>query len=319
MRRSASLTRKTVTIVLPTHNRCHLISRAIRSVLDQTYGDWELLIVDDGSTDGTGDVVRGFSDPRIHYVRNGEPSGPSNARNIGIGAASPDTGYIGFLDDDDEWLPGKLESQLRVFETSPLRPVAVGCGRIDHSGDDPVVHIPVHRGDVFEDLLARRVRGYGAQLILVRREPGSADVLFDPNIHCLEDAEYGMRLAKRGAFDFVPEALVRVYRDDDGPHAWNPQAAVRGYEQLGVKYRDDLVRRPWVSSYYNVCMARDLARLGRMRECRDCLRAGRDLGSHEPVRLLAWQLASFCGAPALRLASRLLPITPPGAPTERYS
>ncbi len=306
----APLSCKTVTIVLPTHNRRHLVGRAICSVLGQTYGDWELIVVDDGSTDGSREVIDGFADPRIRYVRNDKPSGPSNARNTGILAASPGTGYIGFLDDDDEWLPRKLELQVRLFETSPMRPVAVGCGRIDYSDGEPEVHLPQHRGDVFEDILARRARGYGAQLILVRREL-AGDLLFDVNIRCLEDAEYGMRLAMRGAFDFVPEALVKIYRNDGGPHAWNPEAAVRGYEQLGNKYRNELSERPWVRSYYGVCMARDLARLGRMQECRERLKEAGNGGSHRPTRVLAWRVASIFGVLAMAITSRLLPIEPP--------
>lgn len=311
MRSASSVTDRTVTVVLPTYNRQHLVRRAILSVLAQTHQDLELVIVDDGSTDGSREVIEGITDPRIRYIRNGKPSGPSNARNTGISAASQESGYIAFLDDDDEWLPRKLELQLELFRTSPLRPIAVGCGRIDYGGGEPEVHVPLYRGDVFEDILARRARGYGAQLILVRRQEGVADVLFDTNIRCLEDAEYGMRLAMRGAFDFVPEPLVKIYRNDGGAHAWNPEAAILGYQQLSLKYEKELSERPQIRSYYSVCVARELARLGRMRECRDHLRLAGIGSSLSRSRLIAWYTATIFGTLGLTITSELLPIEPP--------
>jgi glycosyltransferase involved in cell wall biosynthesis len=307
--------RPTVTIVLPTHNRAHLLGRAIRCVMEQTYQQWELVVVDDGSTDGTRDTVAAFADPRIRYLRNERATGPAPARNTGIRAAGP-TDYLAFLDDDDEWLPRKLELQLELFGKSPLKPAAVGCGRIDYLDEGQgEVFLPEHRGPVFEDLLARRARGYGAPLIVVRRMKGQPDILFDEDLPCLEDADYGLRIARDGPLDFVPEALVKVYRNDGGEHAWNAEAAVIGYERLARKYDRELRQRPWVRGYYAFCVARELASLGRWGECRARLRQARAdwPGS---ARLRLWSLASFLGPVGLRVASRFLPVRPPRAPAQ---
>jgi hypothetical protein len=150
-------------------------------------------------------------------------------------------------------------------------------------------------------------------LILVRRIPGEPDLLFDTNLRCLEDADYSMRLALKGPLDFVAQPLVKLYRNDGGPHVWNAEAAVKGYEQLGAKYGRELDTRPFVRSYYEVCMARDLARLGRIRECRQRLKQAL-LGSRSPIRLRAWYFASLiAGATGVRAAAELLPIGPPNA------
>src|SRR5262245_47631675 len=280
-------TSRTVSVVLPTHNRAHLLERAVRSILAQTHRDLELIIVDDGSTDGTPQLVAQFADARIRYVRNEKPSGPANARNIGIRSAGV-SGYIGFLDDDDQWLPNKLERQLAMFESSRVPLAAVGCGLIGHEDDGSVVLMePIFRGDVFEHLLARRARGYAAPLILVRRFPGLDDVLFDPDLPCLEDMDFSMRVALRGPLDFVADPLVTVYRNDGGPHVWNSEGAVIGYERLSRKWETELRQRPWVRSYYEVCMARDLATLGRMDECRDRLRHAVE-GSSSRARVWLW-------------------------------
>ncbi len=303
---------ETVSIVVPTHNRAHLLGRAVRSVLAQTHQDWELIVVDDGSEDDTQAVLAGFRDPRIRSLRNDPALGVSRARNAGILAARP-SGYLAFLDDDDEWLPRKLELQLATFRSSPVPLSAVGCGRIDCGPTSSEIFLPHYRGEVFEHLLARRARGYGAQLILVKRWPGQEDVLFDADLPCLEDADYSMRLALRGPFDFVAEPLVKIYRNDGGPHVWNPEAAILGYERLAHKYQEELVSRPDVKSYYEVCMARDLASLGRLKECRSRLREAFGT-SDRRARLLSWYAASLvAGSVGVRFSARLLPILPPEA------
>jgi len=76
-----------VSVVIPTYNRAHLVGRAIRSVLNQTYQDFEIIVVDDGSTDNTKEVVKSFNDPRIRYIRHEKNRGGSAARNTGIRAA----------------------------------------------------------------------------------------------------------------------------------------------------------------------------------------------------------------------------------------
>ena len=102
-----------VSVVLPTFNRERLLPRAINSVLNQTYKNLELIIVNDGSTDDTEKVVKGYSDKRIRYYKQELNKGGSAARNVGIKLARGE--LISFQDSDDEWLPEKLERQVRKF------------------------------------------------------------------------------------------------------------------------------------------------------------------------------------------------------------
>lgn len=109
-----------VSIVMPAHNSEKYIEDAIRSVLAQTYKNWELLVVDDASTDATVAVVERFAkiDPRVKLFRNEHPDGyPATPRNMAVDMA--EGRYIAFLDSDDMWLPGKLEEQLPFFDLSP--------------------------------------------------------------------------------------------------------------------------------------------------------------------------------------------------------
>src|SRR5262245_24547581 len=99
-----------VTVVIPTHNRAGRVRSAIESVLHQTYADFEIVVVDDASEDGTENTVRGVLDPRVRYIRHAVARGDAAARNTGIRNSTGE--YVAFLDDDDEWLPEKLRFQV---------------------------------------------------------------------------------------------------------------------------------------------------------------------------------------------------------------
>jgi glycosyltransferase involved in cell wall biosynthesis len=108
-----------VTVIIPTFNRAHLIPQTIASLQQQTYPDWQAFIVDDGSTDTTPDLIPSLcaADPRLHYVPQPNAGRPSIARNHGARLAS--TPLLAFLDDDDLWFPEKLAKQVSIFEQQP--------------------------------------------------------------------------------------------------------------------------------------------------------------------------------------------------------
>lgn len=103
-----------VSIILPTYNRSQLLPRAINSVLEQDYDCWELIIIDDGSTDNTCCVVKSYKDERIKYTHFERNRGIGHARNWSVNHAQGD--YIAFIDSDDKWLPGKLQNQIQIFQ-----------------------------------------------------------------------------------------------------------------------------------------------------------------------------------------------------------
>ena len=107
-----------VSIIIPTFNRGSFLDRTVKSIQSQTIKDWELLVVDDGSTDNTREIVENFikNDNRIKYFYQKNCGCPSGPRNLGIEKACGE--YVAFLDSDDEWLPTKLERQLDLFISS---------------------------------------------------------------------------------------------------------------------------------------------------------------------------------------------------------
>ncbi|MDA0658383.1 MAG: glycosyltransferase family 2 protein [Planctomycetota bacterium] len=106
-----------VSIITPTYNRQQSLERAIRSVQQQTFDNYEHIIIDDCSTDDTQKFVWSLDDPRIRYIRFREWRGANPARNCGIGTARAE--YLTFLDSDDEYLPERLETTLRHFREAP--------------------------------------------------------------------------------------------------------------------------------------------------------------------------------------------------------
>ena len=110
-----------VSVIIPTYNRANLLARAIKSVLNQTFQDFELIVVDDGSTDNTRKVVEEFQkkDSRIKYIFQENSGGPAKPINTGIKNSKGE--YITILEDDDEFLPQKLQKQVELFETLILK------------------------------------------------------------------------------------------------------------------------------------------------------------------------------------------------------
>ena len=154
-----------VSILIPTYNRAYCLDRSISSVLSQSFRDLELIIVDDGSTDGTAEMLKGYADERIRVVVHGNNRGVAAAKNTGLDNARGD--WIGILDSDDEYLPGALERLVDRIKSIPedqkLGTIIGNSVRQDGSltgfGVTEDGFIP------YEDLISGRVRGEFTGLI----------------------------------------------------------------------------------------------------------------------------------------------------------
>jgi len=200
-----------VSIVIPTYNRANLISMSIESVLNQTYKNFELIIVDDCSTDNTQEVISNFKDPRIRYIRHDQNLGGSAARNLGIKMARGE--YIAFQDSDDEWLPEKLVKQMRVFGNAPAEVGVVYTGFWRIVGDKKT-YIPSNKvtrkeGNIYKQLL--RGNFVTTQATVVKSECFKKAGMFDEHLPRLQDWELFIRISKYYEFKCIDEPLVIVY------------------------------------------------------------------------------------------------------------
>lgn len=201
----------TVSVIIPTYNRAHLVGRAIRSVLNQTYQDFEIIVVDDGSTDKTEEVVKSFNDPRIRYIRHEQNRGGSAARNTGIRTARG--GVIAFLDSDDEWLPEKLAKQVQKMTGSGDQVGLVYTGEkvIDaETGRCLVEKVPSLEGNVHSQLLEGDFIGTCSS-VMVKKTAIEAVGGFDEQLVSRQDWDCWIRIAYSYNISCIPECLVVRY------------------------------------------------------------------------------------------------------------
>jgi glycosyltransferase involved in cell wall biosynthesis len=156
-----------ISVIIPAYNRAHCIMRSIQSVLAQTLPVTEIIIVDDGSTDGTAELIHSLHGSPIRLLRHPTNLGAAAARNTGMSAVSADCTFIAWLDSDDEWMPDKIEMQISLFSQIPsLAAVCTAYTLIQ--GKSQYDYIPLDRKPWSEGLLFGCDLGPGATL-LVRR------------------------------------------------------------------------------------------------------------------------------------------------------
>lgn len=207
------MTTPTVSVVMAAKNYGKFLPTAVESVLAQTVTDWELVIVDDGSSDDTPAAARPFlADRRVCYTRS-DRLGQSRAKNLGVGLTRGE--YVAFLDADDAWMPTKLEKQLALFETNPAVGV-VHCRRrvIDEAGE-VIGHGPPAgpRGRVLPAVFVYNFVCFSAAV--VRRRVFEHVGGFGPQWDLSIDYDLWLRVARHYEFDAVDEELV-LYRTGHG-------------------------------------------------------------------------------------------------------
>lgn len=234
-----------VSVIIPTYNRAPLLGRAIRSVLDQTYRDFQLIIVDDGSTDDTPAAVAAFDDPRILYLRQPANLGGAAARNVAIAAAT--TPFIAFQDSDDQWRPDKLQKQLDLFATLD-NSVGVVYTAFWHIAGQRKTYIPgPHVKHRHGNLHAQLLKGnfITPQTTVVRRQCFQTTGTFDPDLRSRHDWDLWLRLARDWLFAFIDEPLVTVYQTPDSI-SLTQDVTRTGWLPIVRKHHADFRKRPWI-------------------------------------------------------------------------
>lgn len=197
------------TVIIPSYNRPALLKRAIKSVLAQSFQNFELIVVDDGSKHRLAEVESHFSDTRLRFIKHSRNRGGAAARNTGVRRSSGK--YIAFLDDDDEWLPSKLEKQIDLFERLSLKYGLVYCWMAWISNGQVIkTRKPELRGNLFDYVLATQPLG-NCSTWIVRRSVFQRAGYFDDGLPRGIDGDFMRRVAQHFSMDFVPEILVRYH------------------------------------------------------------------------------------------------------------
>jgi len=210
-----------VSVIVPAHNAEPFLEETLASVHSQTYPDWEVVVCDDGSRDGTWDVLQAAG-PRVRAVRNEQAGGPAVARNRALEVATGE--FAAFLDADDLLLPRYLESQLATYEQALLQPGQPAVGLVtcdarflidgEYAAYTYLDRIPDRDQPITLDRLLRRNMVYGACLVPVTA--GEQVGWFDPELFGTEDFGLWIKLLEHGFRGVCNEEPVAVYRRTAG-------------------------------------------------------------------------------------------------------
>ena len=235
-----------VSVIIPTYNRADYLKLALKSVIEQTYKNIEVIVVDDGSTDHTAEVIASFNNSRIKYFYQENTGLPAAGRNLGLRECSG--AYIAFLDSDDMWHPEKLEKQVRYLCEHPqyylvysnawiIDDFELQKGLLLKSGT-------LKQGKIFRKLINGNF--IPVMTVLMRREVFENVGFFneDYSIRAAEDYEYWLRIALHYKFGFIDEPLA-MYRKHSGSTISKANSA-----QLGQKVLSLFLNNPHVPDGY---------------------------------------------------------------------
>ncbi len=194
-----------VSVVIPTYNRLPMLKEAVHSVLKQDFEDFELIVVDDGSTDGTAEEIEKFGG-RVRVLRSSENRGVSWARNRGITHARGK--YIAFLDSDDLWMKEKLRIQVTFMDENPQYPICYTDEIWIRRGKrvNPMAKHAKYSGWIFEKCLPLCIISPSSAMI--RRPLFSKVGLFDEALPVCEDYDFWLRTAARFPIFFINKKLI---------------------------------------------------------------------------------------------------------------
>lgn len=207
-----------ISVIVPVYNAKKTIQETLESVLNQTFSDFELIIINDGSQDSTLEIVKGIPDPRLK-VFSYPNSGLAASRNRGICHSTSE--YISFIDADDLWTPDKLEDQLKALQGNPQAAVAYSWTDVIDESSQFVrtgSHLTVN-GEVYPNLLVANVLENGSNP-LIRKQALTEVGGFDESLAAAEDWDMWLRLARRYQFVAVPSPQI-LYRASAGSMSTN--------------------------------------------------------------------------------------------------
>ena len=241
-----------ISVIIPTYNRENLIGKAITSALNQTYKNLEVLIIDDGSTDNTKEIIDKFSDKRVKYIKLKENLGGSNARNIGIKMATGK--FISFQDSDDIFYPNKLEFQFNnmINQNSNLDFCKI---KVIYNNSVHYI-IPfehqeknIIRGNIFSELITHG-NFISTQSILVRKK-FIEKYSFDINMPRLQDYELILRMFPKVKISYTKKVLVELHIQKDSIQNSNEKLKKAIYILLNKNFNFNPTQKKKFSDYLN--------------------------------------------------------------------
>jgi glycosyltransferase involved in cell wall biosynthesis len=207
-----------VSVIIPVFNREKVIRRAIDSALAQTLHELEVIVVDDGSTDGTREVVGSYTDPRIKYLRHPKKMFAAAARNTGMRIAHGE--YIAFLDSDDEWLPDKLQLQINVLEHADQEWGCIYSGAYIHKNNQSSISLykPTKEGVLLSPYFKSQIVIW-TPTFLFRRECLKIVGFMDTSLQRGQDRDFYIRMLSHYKMAKISQPVANIFIDTTKPIA----------------------------------------------------------------------------------------------------
>ena len=229
-----------VSVIIPMYNREHTIRRAIDSVRNQTYQNIEIIVVDDGSTDASVQIVENYLDNNVTLIKLSNNCGVAAARNAGMKRSQGE--YIAFQDSDDEWLPDKLKIQMEFMQRESYQVVC--CPHLLVLDEGLTQMYPtidkvkrIKEEGIYQFL--RKESDILTQTLIMKKEVMEQVGLFDESFLSFEDYDYFIRISQKYDVGFIEQPLVKIYRTKISLTT-NKEVYVKGREMLIAKHGDFL-------------------------------------------------------------------------------
>jgi len=275
-----------VSIIVPTYNRGHLIGETIQSVIDQSYTNWELIIVDDGSTDDTKKRIEELKDNRLRYYSIEHCGIIGAVRNRGMNNARGE--YIAFLDSDDLWQPDKLDYQLSLLKNNPKASFAFGHGEQFGNGATPTPELEIFFvGNVFLPFLFEERFIFYVPTFLFKKGVLNKITNIDESLFYASDIDFFLRMAYTFEGTFSHNIVARIRKQEKSHSQSNELDA---YDEYLVMLKKHLRENRLTPKQFALLASKHHYKLGLLHlRSRKSKRATKEFQNHIHLNPLGWK------------------------------
>jgi len=259
-----------VSVIIPVYNRVALLSRAIRSVLAQTYQHFEIIVVDDASCEDVAGCVNAFKDPRIRYIRHEINRGVAAAWNTGLRESKGR--FIAFLDSDDEWMPQKLERQVFSLTKDPSYGLAYTSVILVNDSGNPIKTIKATAsGYIYRPLLRKNFIGTMSSVVVTKQAASDAGP-FDERLTYRADYDFYVRLCRNYRVKALKTPLTIQYVHSGPRLSKNYDLRISSYNLFLQIHHQELIKNPSAYARQLYGLAKLYLKIGEAEEAKKLLR-----------------------------------------------
>lgn len=279
-----------LSVIIPTYNRPEKVCLSIKSVLEQTYQNIEIIVIDGSDNQLTTEQITKFNDTRIMYYKIINKSA-AHSRNTGLKMARGK--FIAFNDDDDIWDPCKAERQIKCLESDTKYTVVYSpfIKKIDGKNRlTPNDSIAQKSGDIFNNLLLQNFIGLPTVMLL---KTSCDNIMFDERLTCIEDWEWLIRLARKNRFNFINQPLVNVSNTPESLNKSNYKIKAIAYHKIYLTHFTEINQIPLIHAKHLLSIGNNFYLAGQVKKGRKFIYQSLMIKHFQPVTFICYVLSYF--------------------------